>query len=208
MDVEITIDDPKTYTRPWAVTEQLTLMPDTEILEYMCTENNRYFRLVPNAAPPGAMQRDGRIFLLGDALLQQGKHAEALPGGGNALDVVLFVNGIPLVFMLMGPLMVVGSFYVITGTVSWSALALSLCGESTPRRRGSARSTPVRAGGGLRPLARLLELRPGHLATVGLGLGGCNRGRRIGRERRGREKCGCGGECAGQGGRPGPEGHR
>ena len=30
------------------------LMPDTEILEYMCTENNRYFRLVPDAAPPGA----------------------------------------------------------------------------------------------------------------------------------------------------------
>jgi len=34
--------------------------------------------------------------------------------------------GIPLVFMLMGPLMVVGSFYVITGTVDWSALAISI----------------------------------------------------------------------------------
>ena len=30
------------------------LPADTEILEYMCTENNRYFRLVPDAAPPGA----------------------------------------------------------------------------------------------------------------------------------------------------------
>ena len=54
MDIEVTIDDPKTYTRSWMVTERLTLMPDTEILEYMCTENNRYFRLVPDAAPPGA----------------------------------------------------------------------------------------------------------------------------------------------------------
>ena len=54
MDIEVTIDDPKTYTRPWIVTERLTLMPDTDILEYMCTENNRYFRLVPDAAPPGA----------------------------------------------------------------------------------------------------------------------------------------------------------
>ena len=54
MEIEITIDDPKAYTRPWNVTERLTLMPDTEILEYMCTENNRYFRLVPDAAPPGA----------------------------------------------------------------------------------------------------------------------------------------------------------
>lgn len=54
MSIEVLIDDPKTYTRPWTVTEQLTLMPDTDILEYMCTENNRYFRLVPDAAPPGA----------------------------------------------------------------------------------------------------------------------------------------------------------
>ena len=34
--------------------------------------------------------------------------------------------GIPLVFMLMGPLMVVGSFFVITGAFSWSALAISI----------------------------------------------------------------------------------
>jgi 1,4-dihydroxy-2-naphthoate octaprenyltransferase len=34
--------------------------------------------------------------------------------------------GIPLVFTLMGPLMVVGSYYVITGTVDWSALAISI----------------------------------------------------------------------------------
>ena len=54
MDIEITIDDPKTYTRPWNVTERLTLMPDAEIIEYICNENNRYFRLVPDAAPPGA----------------------------------------------------------------------------------------------------------------------------------------------------------
>jgi len=54
MEIEVLIDDPKTYTRPWTVTERLTLMPDTEMLEYMCTENNRYFRLVPDAAPPGA----------------------------------------------------------------------------------------------------------------------------------------------------------
>jgi hypothetical protein len=54
MDIDITIDDPKTYTRPWNVTERLLLLPDTDIIEYMCTENNRYFRLVPNAAPPGA----------------------------------------------------------------------------------------------------------------------------------------------------------
>ena len=45
---------PKAYTRPWNVTERLVFLPDTDIIEYMCTENNRYFRLVPDAAPPGA----------------------------------------------------------------------------------------------------------------------------------------------------------
>jgi 1,4-dihydroxy-2-naphthoate octaprenyltransferase len=34
--------------------------------------------------------------------------------------------GIPLVFLLMGPLMVVGSFYAITGAFHWSAVAMSI----------------------------------------------------------------------------------
>jgi len=41
MDIEITMDDPKTYTAPWTITLPLTYMADTELLEYMCTENNR-----------------------------------------------------------------------------------------------------------------------------------------------------------------------
>jgi hypothetical protein len=41
MDIEITIDDPKMYTRPWTVTENPHLVPDTELLEYICEENNR-----------------------------------------------------------------------------------------------------------------------------------------------------------------------
>jgi hypothetical protein len=41
MDVEITIDDPKAYTKPWNVTLPLRLLPDTELLEYICVENNK-----------------------------------------------------------------------------------------------------------------------------------------------------------------------
>jgi len=41
MDIEITMDDPKTYTQPWTITLPLTLQADTELLEYMCNENNR-----------------------------------------------------------------------------------------------------------------------------------------------------------------------
>lgn len=46
MDIEITIDDPKAYTKPWTVTLPLILRPDTELLEYICNENNKYFELV------------------------------------------------------------------------------------------------------------------------------------------------------------------
>jgi hypothetical protein len=41
MDVEITIDDPKAYTKPWTVVEPAVLQPDTELIEYICEENNK-----------------------------------------------------------------------------------------------------------------------------------------------------------------------
>jgi len=41
MEVDVTIDDPKAYSRPWkAETMRLALQPDTEMLEHLC-ENNR-----------------------------------------------------------------------------------------------------------------------------------------------------------------------
>jgi hypothetical protein len=47
MTVDITIDDSKTYTKPWDVTLPLIFQPDTEMLEYMCPENEKdYDRLV------------------------------------------------------------------------------------------------------------------------------------------------------------------
>jgi hypothetical protein len=41
MSVEVTIDDPKTYTKPWTVTLPLLYQADSELLEYMCNENNK-----------------------------------------------------------------------------------------------------------------------------------------------------------------------
>ena len=40
MEIEFTFDDPKTYTKPWAAKVAFDLMPDTELLEYVC-ENER-----------------------------------------------------------------------------------------------------------------------------------------------------------------------
>ncbi|HEY1239562.1 MAG TPA: hypothetical protein VGF16_03350 [Bryobacteraceae bacterium] len=41
VQIEITVDDPKAYTKPWTVTVNHRLMPDTELIEFVCNENER-----------------------------------------------------------------------------------------------------------------------------------------------------------------------
>jgi hypothetical protein len=38
--VDITIDDSKTYAKPWTVTQAFQLNADNELIEYICNENN------------------------------------------------------------------------------------------------------------------------------------------------------------------------
>jgi hypothetical protein len=38
---EVTVDDPKTFTKPWKNTRTFTLRPDWEMMEYSCEENNK-----------------------------------------------------------------------------------------------------------------------------------------------------------------------
>jgi hypothetical protein len=44
MDLQFTVDDPKAYTKPWTVTEPMKLLPDTELIEYVCNENEKDLR--------------------------------------------------------------------------------------------------------------------------------------------------------------------
>jgi len=41
MDMEMTIEDPKMYTRPWSIVSEFILQADTELLEFICEENER-----------------------------------------------------------------------------------------------------------------------------------------------------------------------
>jgi hypothetical protein len=41
LEIEITVDDPKTFTKPWTVKLNQRLMPDTDLIEFVCLENNR-----------------------------------------------------------------------------------------------------------------------------------------------------------------------
>ena len=41
IDLSVTIDDAKAYTRPWTVKQTLTLQADDELIEYVCSENEK-----------------------------------------------------------------------------------------------------------------------------------------------------------------------
>ena len=41
IDIDVTIDDPKSYTKPWSVKLAWRLVPDTDLIESICEENNK-----------------------------------------------------------------------------------------------------------------------------------------------------------------------
>jgi len=47
LELEITVDDPGAYTKPWKMRRSLMLAPDEEIREYICNENHHTEHFVP-----------------------------------------------------------------------------------------------------------------------------------------------------------------
>ena len=41
LDLELTVDDPKAYTRPWTVLLKQVYVPDSDLLDYVCQENEK-----------------------------------------------------------------------------------------------------------------------------------------------------------------------
>jgi hypothetical protein len=41
MEIAVTVNDPKAYTAPWTVTLSYNIVLDTDLLEYVCLENER-----------------------------------------------------------------------------------------------------------------------------------------------------------------------
>jgi hypothetical protein len=50
LEVEMTIDDPKSYTAPWTVTIRQPLVLDSELLDYYCLENEKSWAHMKNPA--------------------------------------------------------------------------------------------------------------------------------------------------------------
>jgi hypothetical protein len=42
MEIDITINDSKAYTKPWTVRVNQQIMVDTDLIEFICAENNRF----------------------------------------------------------------------------------------------------------------------------------------------------------------------
>ena len=40
LEIEITVDDPKAYTKPWTVKVNQRIMPDTELIEFICEDRD------------------------------------------------------------------------------------------------------------------------------------------------------------------------
>ena len=41
LEIEVTVDDPKAYTKPWTVTLNQRILPDTDLIEFVCAENEK-----------------------------------------------------------------------------------------------------------------------------------------------------------------------
>ena len=42
LEIDVTIDDPKAYTEPWTVRVNQRLLPDADLIEFVCLENNQF----------------------------------------------------------------------------------------------------------------------------------------------------------------------
>jgi hypothetical protein len=42
LEIDVTIDDPKAYTKPWTVRVNQRLLADTDLIEFICLENNQF----------------------------------------------------------------------------------------------------------------------------------------------------------------------
>ena len=51
LELEITIDDPRVYTKPWTVRMTQKLELDTELIDEICLENEKFEEFVDKQRP-------------------------------------------------------------------------------------------------------------------------------------------------------------
>jgi hypothetical protein len=46
LQIDMTVEDPKAYTKPWTVRVDQRILPDQELIEFVCNENQQFRRLI------------------------------------------------------------------------------------------------------------------------------------------------------------------
>jgi hypothetical protein len=46
LQIDMTVEDPKAYTKPWTVRVDQRLLPDQDLIEFVCNENQQFRRLI------------------------------------------------------------------------------------------------------------------------------------------------------------------
>jgi hypothetical protein len=59
MDVQFTFDDPKAYTRPWTLPMEFALLPEQDLIEYVCENEKDAIHLVGNSGKEFQISADG-----------------------------------------------------------------------------------------------------------------------------------------------------
>jgi hypothetical protein len=54
LEIDVTIDDPKAYTKPWTVRVNQRIMLDGDLIEFICNENQQFTSYLAGAAKAGA----------------------------------------------------------------------------------------------------------------------------------------------------------
>jgi hypothetical protein len=54
LEIDVTVDDPKAYTKPWTVRLNQRIVADGELIEFICNENQQFTSYLAGAAKAGA----------------------------------------------------------------------------------------------------------------------------------------------------------
>jgi hypothetical protein len=98
IDLQVTLDDPKAYTRPWTLPIELDLIPDEELIEYVC-ENERdaphligksgeEFRVPAEVLSQYVGTYDTRIYPEGIVVSLEGGRLMFNPGGSGKIPLI------------------------------------------------------------------------------------------------------------------------
>jgi hypothetical protein len=93
MDIQITYNDPKAYTRPWTITLPATLMPDTELLENVCNENDKSSRQHFFISDDDKRRAQAEFVIPADVLSSYAGGYDMKMAGKSIPSSVVFENG-------------------------------------------------------------------------------------------------------------------